>query len=73
MDLCWENYKNATKYLNKYLYCIQNASKVGNTEDGSFEIQTLNEEYNCLGVQHLGHRQATKIFLKERIREKPQD
>ena len=44
------------------------AFKVGDTGDGSF-----NEEHNCLSVQHLGHRQATKTFLKERIREKLRD
>ena len=49
------------------------ASKVGDAGDGSFEIRTLNEEHNCLGVQHLGHRQATKTFLKEIICEKLRD
>ena len=46
------------------------ASKVGDTGDGSFEIRTLNEQHNCLGVQHLNYRQATKTFLKERIHRK---
>jgi len=50
------------------------ASKVSDAEDGSFEIRTLNEEHNYLGVQHLSHRQATiETFLKERVCEKLRD
>lgn len=38
-------------------------SAITDAEDGSFEVKTMNNEYNCLGVQYLGHRQASAPFI----------
>jgi len=49
------------------------AAKVSDAANGMFEIRTMSGEHNCLGVQHLGHRQASKTFLAEQIQAKLRD
>jgi hypothetical protein len=49
------------------------ASKVVDGDDSSFQVKTLHAEHNCLGVHHLGHRQASAKFIGEQIQAKVND
>ena len=47
------------------------ASKIGDSKDhGMFEIKTMGEAHKCIGVQSLGHRQASAKFISSKIQEK---
>ena len=51
------------------------ASKVGVTATGTggFQIKTIGSDHNCLGIQHLGHHQASAKFVSVRIQGKIRD
>lgn len=49
------------------------ARAITDAKDGSFEIKTLNNEHNCLGVQRLGHQQVSAPFVARHIQAKVRD
>ena len=38
-----------------------------------FEIKIMNDDYNCLDLQHLRHRQVSAAFISAQIQEKLRD
>ena len=51
------------------------AARVGDdhSKDGVFEVKTMGGDHKCLGLQHLGHRQASATFISSEIQEKLRD
>ena|SRR5437667_11434406 len=67
-------------HTNLYVYVqqsgllpLQHTSFITDTENGLFEIKTLNNEYNCLSIQYLDHRHASASFLAPLLQAKIQD
>ncbi len=50
------------------------AANISNDKSGGvFEIKTMGEDHKCLGIQHLGHHQASAAFISTEIQEKLRD
>ena len=51
------------------------AARIGDdhAKNGVFEVKTMGGDHNCLGLQHLGHRQASAAFISAQIQEKLRD
>lgn len=49
------------------------ASRVSDANDSHFQVKTMNPQHTCLGVHHLGHRQASAKFIGNQIQAKIND
>ena len=55
---------------NGYLWRMHAANISNNKNDSVFEIKTMGEDHKCLGIQYLGHCQASTAFISTEIQEK---
>src|SRR5271169_3635530 len=49
------------------------ASRVVDGESPCFEVKTMHAQHTCLGIHHLGHRQASAKFISSQIQAKIND
>ena len=45
----------------------------GHGKDGVFEVKTMGGDHKCIGLQHLGYRQASATLISKEIQEKLRD